>query len=84
MDDLAMLERRYGSVAEYYRSQFEDEAHRMDREVKEVRQMSYTFEQVDKAFQKVVDYVKSIENVWNETRDLKLHDVSFNMDKIIK
>lgn len=45
---------------------------------------NFTYEDVNKAIQNVVRYMCSIENVWNEGRNLKLYDAFFNADKLLK
>lgn len=45
--------------------------------------MKYTYEMVNAGLNKVIEYLNSIDNVWNETRNLKLYDVSFQAADII-
>lgn len=45
--------------------------------------MKYTYEMVNAGLNKVIEYLNSIDNVWNETRNLKLYDVSFQAGDII-
>ena len=40
------------------------------------------YKDVDQAVEKIIEYIYSIESVWNETRDLKLQDVFYNLDEI--
>jgi hypothetical protein len=42
-----------------------------------------TYREVDAGLAKVIEYLNSIENVWNETRTLKLHEVSYRASDII-
>ena len=42
---------------------------------------NFTYDDVNKAIQNVAMYMKSIENVWNEGRNLKLYDAFFNILK---
>lgn len=42
------------------------------------------YKRVNKAIRKVMGYMYSIENVWNNPRNLKLYDVSYHADDIIK
>ena len=43
----------------------------------------YHYEDVNKGIEKVMDYLKSIENVWNEMRNLKLYDAFFEAEKLL-
>jgi len=45
--------------------------------------MKYTYEMVNAGLNKIIEYLNSIDNVWNTTRTLKLHDVSFQAGDII-
>lgn len=40
------------------------------------------YDEVNKGLKEVADYLLSIENVWNKTRNLKLYDVSFHASEI--
>ena len=42
-----------------------------------------TYDEVNKALQAILEYLKSIENVWNKSRNLKLYDVFFHGEEII-
>lgn len=42
-----------------------------------------TYQEVNNALKAIIDYLESIENVWNETRNLKLYDVSFHAGDIV-
>lgn len=42
-----------------------------------------TYQEVNNALKAIIDYLESIENVWNKTRNLKLYDVSFHAEEII-
>lgn len=41
------------------------------------------YKRINKKIRKVMGYMYSIENVWNETRDLKLYDVFFDCEDIV-
>ena len=43
-----------------------------------------TYSDVNAGLKDVIDYLNSIENVWNEPRTLKLHDVSYQASDIIE
>lgn len=45
---------------------------------------NFTYDDVNKAIQNVAKYMKSIENVWNEGRNLKLYDAFFNAEELLK
>lgn len=45
---------------------------------------NFTYDDVNKAIQNVAMYMKSIENVWNEGRNLKLYDAFFNAEELLK
>lgn len=45
--------------------------------------MKYTYEMVNAGLKKVIEYLNSIDNVWNKSRNLKLYDVSFHAGDII-
>lgn len=45
---------------------------------------NFTYDDVNKAIQNVAMYMKSIENVWNEDRNLKLYDAFFNAEELLK
>ena len=42
-----------------------------------------TYREVDAGLAKVIEYLNSIENVWNKIRTLKLHEVSYQASDII-
>lgn len=42
-----------------------------------------TYQEVNNALKAIIEYLESIENVWNKTRILKLYDVSFHAGDII-
>lgn len=42
------------------------------------------YEDVNKGLQEVIDYLNSIENVWNKTRNFKLYDAFYQAPDIIK
>ena len=44
----------------------------------------YTYEDGNKGIQKCFEYFKSIENVWGKMRNLKLYDVFFEAENILK
>ena len=44
----------------------------------------YTYEQANKELEKVVEYLKETEAVWNTMMDLKLHDAFFEAEDICK
>lgn len=41
------------------------------------------YKEVNQELKNIVDYIYSIESVWNKTRDLKLQDVFYNLDEIV-
>ena len=45
---------------------------------------TFTYDDVNKAIKNVAMYMKSIENVWNEARNLKLYDAFFKADELPK
>ena len=45
---------------------------------------TFTYDDVNKAIKNVAMYLSSIENVWNEPRNLKLYDAFFKADELLK
>lgn len=42
-----------------------------------------TYQEVNEGLKAIIEYLNSIDNVWNKTRNLKLYDVSFHAGEII-
>lgn len=42
-----------------------------------------TYQEVNEGLKAIIEYLNSIDNVWNKTRNLKLYDVSFHAGDII-